>query len=103
MVFGLEATGVQATSLEKVPGQQFFLLLLKDFGGPLVGGVDVPAHLPVGQLPALVGGVLADFVELGALQQELHHLGDLLLLQGFVGLGHGSPQAAGRRSAFWPE
>jgi hypothetical protein len=37
-----------------------------------VGGVDKAAHLAVGQVPPFAGGVLANLVEFGALQEKLH-------------------------------
>jgi hypothetical protein len=60
----------------------------QDSSRAFVGGVDAATNLPIGELPALVGGVCAYLVEFGALQQQLEDLGDLLLKQGFVGLGH---------------
>jgi len=100
VVFGFEATGIQTAALQKMAGQKFFLLLPKDFGGALVGCIDVSPYLPVRQFPAFVGGVLANFIEFGALQQELHHLGDALVLDCFVGVNHAYlriPQKSPRR------
>jgi hypothetical protein len=71
-----------------MPGQKLFLLLRQDVSGAFVGGVNVTANLPISKLPPLVGRVHANLVELRPLQEELHHLGDLLLEQGFVRLGH---------------
>ncbi len=88
MVLGLEAACIQAAPLQKMAGEQLFLLLPKYVGGALVGGVDVPAYLAIRQLPTLVSGVLTDLIELSALQQELHDLGGALVLDGFVGVGH---------------
>jgi hypothetical protein len=70
-------------------GQELILLLVKDLRCSLVGGVDVAAYLAVGQFPTLIGGVLANLIELSALQEELHHVRCALVLDGFVGVGHG--------------
>ena len=88
-VLGLEAAGVQAPALQEVPGQELFLLLSQDFSRTLVGTVDVTSHLPVGEAPSLVGGILAYFIELGSLQEELQGFGGPLILDRFVGIGHG--------------
>src|SRR5271165_3890522 len=71
-----------------MPGQQFFLFLSQDVGRALVGRVNVTTYLPIGKTPALVARVRAYFIELGALQQELHHFGGTLLLADLVRHGY---------------
>jgi hypothetical protein len=88
-IFGFETAGIQGPTLQQVPGQELLLVLLQDVGCSPIGSAHIATQLPGAQVPAMIGGVLPNLMELGSLDDQLHDLGGALLCERAFALGHG--------------
>ena len=84
-VIGLEAAGIERSSLHQVPGVNLVLFLVQDFANAAIGRAQVTTQLPLAHAPTPLGRVLADIGAFRSGQDKLHDLVDATLREQTLG------------------